>query len=135
MSSRNTEMPSLNWRDADELYYNGRLSGTMIPWQAREKFVKIWQLVDEHIRTKLGSRCTLEKEQPAEFVARLRQPLAAIRWVDNLDEVRKVIDGESDLTGALPPEVLDFARSPACDVRYFAYYMAYWAAYLEPMPM
>ena len=118
--------------DADELSYGGRLNCIANPPGVHEKLARIWKLVEEHLKPSLGWRCELEETQPA-MVARLRPQLTKIDWGGNLDEVRKVINGESALTAELPPQVLEFARSPSCEVKYFAYYMAYWAAYLEPM--
>ena len=116
-------------RNADTLSCHNHI---VMPPGDNEKLDRIWKLVKEHLKPSLGWRCDLEKTQP-EMVARLRPQLTKIDWVGDLDEVRKVINGESALTAELPPKVLELARSPSCEVRYFAYYMAYWAAFLEPM--
>lgn len=110
-----------NWKHSDDLRFE----------TYDKKCAEIWKLT-KYVEPSLGWYAVLEKEQP-ERMALLRSQLTMIDWGGNLDEVRKVISGESALTAELPPQVLDFARSPACEVKYFAYYMSYWATYLVQM--
>ncbi len=98
------------------------------PWQVT--LSKIFNLVQKHLKDPLGFS-TMEKRFP-EKVAKLRPLLIYIQWVGNKDEVLKVIYGPSHLTAELPAEVLTYARSPECNVRQFAFYMASWAALMEP---
>ena len=114
---------SENWKHSDDL----RFSRTH-----DKKCAEIWRLATKYVEPSLGWYAVREKEQP-EKMALLRSRLTMIDWGGNLDEVRKVINGESALTAELPPQVLKFARSSSCDVKYFAYYMAYWATDLVQM--
>ena len=120
---------SENWKHADDFRFSSMRSCASTH---EMKCAKIWKLATKCVEPSLGWYAVLEKEQP-EKMALLRSRLTMIDWGGNLDEVRKVINGESALTAELPEEVREFARSPSCDVKYFAYYMAYWATYLVQM--